>query len=157
MDAMPDTRPDGPRYLRKQAAAAGETTATVDVTELLTRLAERTEELAEAKARQKRAEASLKKKKRELHKEREAQDEALRQLEADCSEGEKECHQAEAQFQKLEAQVRRERRARASVEADLKRAQERAAALHQQLQVAWAQLEQGGSGDKRRPWWDRFG
>jgi septal ring factor EnvC (AmiA/AmiB activator) len=157
MGYMADKRPDARRYLREQGTAAGDTTATVDVTELLTRLAERTEELAEARARQKHAEARLKRKRREIYKERKIHEETLEQLETDCRELEQKCHQAAAEYRELEGQADRERKARATVEADLKRAQQRAAAVQHRLQIARAQLEEGDREAERRPWWERSG
>jgi chromosome segregation ATPase len=157
MGYMPDTRPDAPRHLRERNASTADATATVDVTELLTRLAERTEELAEVKVRQKHAEASLKTKTRELDTEREAHGETLRQLEAECREREEECNRVAAEYRELEAQVAREREASAAVQTDLQRAQDRVAALQHQLQVAWSQLRQGGSEAEERPWWGRSG
>jgi hypothetical protein len=154
---MPDTRSDAPRYLRERDASTADTTATVDVTDLLRRLAERTEELAEARVRQKHAEANLKKKTREMDTERKARGKTRQQLEADRRNLAELRDQVTAQFRTLEAQVARERKARAAVEADLKRAQDRAAALQHQLQVARAQLEQGGTEPEQRPWWGRLG
>jgi chromosome segregation ATPase len=157
MSYMPDTRPDAPRHLRERNASPADAMATVDITELLKRLAERTEELAEARVRQKHAEAKLKKKTRELDAEREAHGETMRQLEADCRECAEECNQVAAEYRELEAQAAREREARAAVQTDLKRAQDRVAALEHQLQVAWAQLQHGETKSGKGPWWDRSG
>ena len=154
---MPDARPDAPRYLREQGAPTAGATATVDVTDLLARLAERTEELAEARVRQRHAEAKLKKKTREMGAEREAHAETIRQLEADCREREEDCNRVAAEHSELEAQVAREREARAPVQADLKRAQDRVAALQHRLQVARAQLQHDESESEKGPWWGRSG
>jgi chromosome segregation ATPase len=155
MAYMPDTRPDAPRYLREQDASTADATVTVDVRDLVARLAERTEQVAEAMVRRKHAEAKLKKKTREMDKEREAHGETIRQLEADCREREEDCYQVAAEYRELEAQVAREREARAAVQTDLKRAQDRVAALQHQLQGAWAQLQPGETESEKRPWWGR--
>jgi chromosome segregation ATPase len=153
---MPETRPDGPRYLRERDAPTGDSSATVDVTDLLARLAECTEELAEARVRQKHAEATLKRTTREMDAERKAHTETRQQLETDCRELEAECNEVTAECRDLEAEVARERKARSAVQADLKRAQDRIAALQHQLQIAWAQLQQGRSEAEQRPWWGRL-
>jgi chromosome segregation ATPase len=155
MAGMADTRPDAPRHLRERDAEAADTSATVDVSELLTRLAERTEELAEARVGQKRAEANLKKKTRELDAERELRTKRRQQLETDCRELEAECIQVTEDYRALEAQLVREREARAAVQADLKRVQGRIAALQHQLQIAWAELKPEGTEAEGGPWWDR--
>ena len=153
---MPERRPDGPRILRERDAPAADATANVDVTDLLSRLADRTAELAEARVQQKHAEANLKTMSREVDTEREAHAETRRQLEADCRELEEECHQVAAACRELEAEVARERDARATAEAELKRAEERSAALQHQLQVVWTQLQQDKT-EGPHPWWRRFG
>jgi chromosome segregation ATPase len=153
---MPERRQDGPRILYEHDAPPADAGSTVDVTGLLTRLAERTAELAEARVRQKQAEANLKKKTRELNSERKAHRETRRQLESDCRELETECHQAAAACRQLEADVAEQRDARAAAEAELKRAQERGAALQHQLQVVWAELQQHKP-EGPQPWWRRFG
>jgi chromosome segregation ATPase len=157
MAGMADTRPDAPRYLREQGAQAADTSATVDVSELLTRLAERTEELAEARVRQKRAEANLKKKTRELDTERELRNRKRQQLETACRELEAECIQATEDFRALEAQLVREREARTAVQAELGRVQDRVAALQHQLQVAWTELKPEEAESGEGSWWDRSG
>ena len=154
---MAETRPDAPRYLRHQDAQAADTSATVDVRDLLRRLAERTEEVAEARVRQKRAEGDLKEKTREMESEREAHVKARQQLETDCRKLEVECIQISEEYRGLEAKAAREREAGAAVHADLKRAQDRVNALQQQLQVVWAQLEQDRTESEPRPWWGRSG
>jgi chromosome segregation ATPase len=154
---MPETRPDAPRYLRKREGRAADSAAAVDVTDLLSRLAEQTEELAEARVRQKHAEADLERKTREMDAERKAHLETRRQLETDCRELEAEANEVTAECRELEAEVARERKTRTQTEADLKRTQDRVAALQHQLQVAWAQLEHGGSEAEQRPWWGRLG
>ena len=135
-------RRDGPRILHEPDPPPADANASVDVADLLERLADLTAELADASVRQKHAEAKLKTKAAELESEREAHDEAVRRLEADCGE--------------LEAVLAGQRDARAATEADLKRAKERGAAVHHQLRVVQAQLGQ----DKPQgppPWWRRFG
>jgi chromosome segregation ATPase len=154
---MTDTRPDAPRYLHERDASAADATATVDLADLLSRLAERTEELAEARVSQKHAEATLKQKTREWDKERKAHREARRQLETDCRELETESTQIRTERGELEAEVEREREARTAAEADLKRMQERVGSLQHQLKIAWAQLQQGGPEAEQRPWWSRLG
>jgi chromosome segregation ATPase len=154
---MPQTRPDAPRYLRTRDAGGADSTAAVDVTDLLTRLAEQTEELAEARVRQNHAEADLSRRTREMDAERKAHLETRRKLETDCRELEAEANEVTAECRELEAEVARERKTRTKVEADLKRTQDRIAALQHQLQVAWAQLEHGGSQAEQRPWWRRLG
>src|SRR5919106_1863445 len=151
---MPETREDGPRLLPKREVPSPDATATVDVTDLLARLADRTEEVAEAKVRLKHAEGDLKRQTREMALERKAHGETRQQLEADCQQLEAECRDLEAECRELEAEVARQREARAAVDADLKRAEERAAELQHQLQIVWAQVRE----DKRagtRPGWRR--
>ena len=154
---MTDTRPDAPRYLHERDASAADARATVDLADLLSRLAERTEELAEARVSQKHAEADLKQKTREWVMERKAHREARRQLETDCRELETECTQIGTERRELEAEVEQEREARAAVEADLKRMQDRVASLQHQLKIAWGQLHRGGTEAEQRPWWNRLG
>jgi chromosome segregation ATPase len=150
---MAEARQDGPRFLYERDAATADITASVDVADLLTRLAEQTEALAEARVRQKHAEAELKRKSREMDAERKAHSQTRQQLETDCRELEAECNEVTAECRDLQAVAAGERKARAGVEAELKRAEDRAAAL----QVAWAQLQQGGSQAEQRPWWARLG
>ena len=119
-----------------------ETTVAVDVTELLARLAERTEELAEAKVNRKHVEAQLVKKTREVNTERKAHNETRQRLEDDCGVLEVECELLSVQGHELEAAIVQERVARTAVEADLKRAQDRNAALKRTLKIARGQLQQ---------------
>jgi chromosome segregation ATPase len=154
---MADTRPDVPRYLREEDAPGADTTASVDVTKLLARLGEQTEELAEARVRQKHAEANLKRKTREMTAERKAHRETRERLETDCAELEAECQQAGAECRQLKALLARERKARSAAEADLKRVQDRVGSLQHQLQIAWARLKQDGTETEQRPWWSRLG
>ena len=53
--------------------------------------------------------------------------------------------------------MEQEREARAAVEADLKRMQDRVASLQHQLKIAWDQLHKGGTEAEQRPWWNRLG
>jgi chromosome segregation ATPase len=173
---MPETRPDGPRFLHETDPSKADTTATVDVMDVLARLADRTEELAEAKVRQKHAEATLRRKTREMNTERKAHREACKRLEADCRDLGAEFGQVAAQCRELEAEIARERKARTALEVDLKRAQRGVAALQHHLQVAWAQLQQdrsaalqhelqgawaqlqpGRTEGGQRSWWSRLG
>jgi chromosome segregation ATPase len=160
---MTDMRPDAPRYLHERGASAADATATVDVADLLSRLTERAEELAEARVSQKHAEANLRKKTREWDKERKARTEERQQLESDCRDLEIECSQIGTERRELEVELKREREARTAAEADLKRMQERIASLQHQLKIAWAQLQQGAPEAEpsqwwsRRPWWTRLG
>jgi chromosome segregation ATPase len=153
---MPEARQDGPRFLYEKDAPKADSSATVDVMDLLTRLAEQTEELAEARARQKQAEATLKSKTREVNSERKVHGEACKRLEADCRDLEAERNQVAAECRELEAEIADARKARTADEAELKRAQHRVAALQHQLQVAWAQLQQDRTGGEQRPWWSRL-
>lgn len=138
---MAEMPQDRPRLLHTQDAPSpdnapsSDTTATVDLTDLLARLADRTEELAHAKVRQEHAEADLKTKTHALAVERKAHGETRSRLEADCRQLQAECQEVEAECRELEAEVTRQREARAAVEADLKRAQVRVAALQHQLQT----------------------
>jgi chromosome segregation ATPase len=154
---MPETRQNGPRFLYGTDAPEADSAGTMDVLELLARLADRTEELAEAKVRQKHAEADLNGKTRELASERKARDQARKQLETDRRELEAEYREVSAECRDLEAELARERKARTADEAELKRAQYRVAALQQQLQVAWAQLQESGTEGAQRSWWSRLG
>jgi chromosome segregation ATPase len=142
---MPEMRQDRPQLVGKRDAPSPDTTATVDVTDLLARLADRTEELAQAKVRQEHAEAELERKTREMAAERKTHSETHSQLEADCQQLETECQEVSAECRELQAEVARQREARTAVEADLKRAQQRVAGLQHQLQIVSAQLR----GDKR--------
>jgi chromosome segregation ATPase len=139
---MAEMPQDRPQLVHNRGAPSPDTTATVDVTDLLARLADRTEELAQAQVRQEHAEADLKRKLREMAAERKAHRETRSQLEADCQQLEAECQQVEAECRELQAEVAREREARAAVEADLKRAQQRVAALQHQLQIVSAQVRE---------------
>jgi chromosome segregation ATPase len=154
---MPETRRDGPRFLYEKGAPNADPPGTMDVMDLLTRLAERTEELAEARVRQKHAEADLKGKTRELASERKARDQARKQLETDRRELEAEYREVAAECRDLEAELARERKARTADGAELKRVQYRVAALQQQLQIAWAQLQESGTEGAQRSWWSRLG
>ncbi len=154
---MPDTRPDAPLYLREGSVPEAEGTASVDVTDLLARLAQQTEELAEARVRQKHAEDALEQKTREMNAERKALVEKRERLQFDCAELEADCDQAAAEARELEAGLARERDARRAAEADLKRMRERVASLQHQLQIARAQLQKGGAEVEPRPWWSRLG
>jgi chromosome segregation ATPase len=154
---MSEAQPDAPRYLREGSAHTADNTAIVDVTDLLARLAERTEELAEARVRQKHAEAGLKRKTQEMDAERKAHREMRQRLETDCRDLKAECDQVSAECGELKAQVARERRGRLAAEVDLRRAKERVASLEHQLQIAWAQLQQDAVESERRPWWSRLG
>jgi hypothetical protein len=124
--------------------------------DLLARLADRTEELAEARVRQKHAEADLNRKTRELASERKARGHARKPLETDRRELEAEYREVSAECRDLEAEIGRERNARTADEAELKRVQYRVAALQQQLQFAWAQLQERTEG-AQRSWWSRLG
>lgn len=137
---MPEARPDAPRYLHERGAPTADTTAAVDVSELLARLAQRTEELAEAKVEQKHAEAELRKRSRQVTSERKAHKEMRERLEGDCQTLESECELLLAESRELEIEVAREQDARTSVEGDLKRAEDLTAALQDKLKIVWAQL-----------------
>jgi chromosome segregation ATPase len=154
---MPDRRPDAPRYLREQDAPESDADArsTVDVTELLSRLAERTEELAEARVKQKAAEADLRRKSREVSAKRKARAETSERLETDRRELEVERDQVVAERRELEAEVARELDARAELEAELEETQERVAALQRRLQAAWTQLQRSDVEPEDRRWWNR--
>jgi chromosome segregation ATPase len=155
---MADARPDGPRYLRDPDTPVTDTTAAVDVSELLARLAERTEELAEATVRQKHAEADLRRRTREVTAERKAHNETRQRLENDCQALGTECDLLSAERRGLEAEVARERNARTTVEADLKRVQDRIGSLQHKLKGAWGELRQRETEVAEQPsWWKRLG
>jgi hypothetical protein len=163
---MRDTARDAPRYLHDRDTPTvhdrdtptPDTTAAVDVSELLTRLAELTEELAEARVEQKHAQAELRKKTREVAGERKAHDAARQRLEDDCQALEAECDFLSAESQGLEAGVAEERNARVAVEADLKRVQDRTSVLQNKLKIAWAELKQSETeASEQHPWWRRLG
>ena len=142
---MPDARPDAPRYLHergKPTADTKATTAAVDVSELLARLAQRTEELAEAKVEQKQAEAELRKRSRQVTTERKAHNEVRERLEGDCEALESECELLLAESRELEVKLTREQDVRTAVEVDLKRAEDLTAALQDKLKIVWAQLRE---------------
>ncbi len=139
---MPDARPNPPPYLHKRGTPTADTTAAVDVGELLARLAQRTEELAEAKVEQKHAEAELKRRSRQVTTERKAHKEMREPLEADCQALESECELLLVESRELEVEVAREQDARTAVEVDLKRAEHLTAALEDKLKTVWAQLRQ---------------
>jgi chromosome segregation ATPase len=149
---MAEMPQDRPQLLHTRGSPSPGTTATVDVTDLLARLADRTEELAQAKVRQEHAEADLKRKTREMAAEREAHSETRSQLEADCQQLEAECQQVEAECRELESEVARQREARVAVEADLKRAQQRIAALQHQLQAVSVQLREENRAAPQSRW-----
>ena len=148
-------RREGPRILHDPNPPPADASARVDVTELLTKLADHTAELAEVRVQQQHAEAKLKTKAEELESEQTAHDEAVQRLEAECRELEAECQDVTAACGELEAVLAGQRSARAATEAELKRAKERAAALHHQLRVVQAQ--QGQDKPQGPPaWWRRF-
>jgi chromosome segregation ATPase len=125
-------------------------TATVDVNEVLTSLADQAEVAAEARLRQQAAETNLKRARQEMGAQGKADREARERLETDC-------HELAAECRELEAEVARERQALAGAEADLSRVQERANVLQHQLQIAWGQLRQSRAAPEQRPWWSRLG
>ena len=147
---MMDTAPDTPRYLHDgdtqavpdRDSPAAETTAAVDVSELLARVAEQTEQLAEAKVEHKHAEAQLKKRTREVNAERKAHKATRERLEEDSQTLLDECDRLAAESRALEAEVARERNALTAVEEDLKRVQDRTVALEEKLKIASAQRRQ---------------
>lgn len=158
MAGMAEARPDPPRYLHDREVPTAETTVAVDVTELLARLAERTEELAEAKVNRKHAEAQLEKRTREVNTERKAHNETRQRLEDDCGALEVECELLSVEGRDLEAAVVQELDVRTAVEADLKRAQDRNAALERNLKIARGQLQQRETeAAKQLPRWRRLG
>jgi chromosome segregation ATPase len=155
---MTDMRPDAPRYLHDRDTPAPETKAAVDVTELLARLAQRTEELAEAKAQQKHADSELRKRKREVTSERKAHNEARQLLKMDCQALESDCDRLAEGARALELEVAQVRDGRNAVEADLKRVQDLTAALQQKLKIARAELRQiETEAAEQLPWWKRLG
>jgi chromosome segregation ATPase len=148
-------RRDGPRILHEPDPQPADATASVDVTDLLARLADQTAEVAEARVKQEQAEAKLQTKLGELESGRKAHTREVQRLEADCRKLEAECHEVAAACGELEAVLAGQRDARAAAEEELRRAKERGAAVHHQLRVVQAQLEQ----DKPQappPWWRRF-
>jgi chromosome segregation ATPase len=156
MAGMGEVRQAPPRYLHDHEVPTAETT--VDVSELLARLAERTEELAEAKVNQKHAEAQLEKRTREVDTERKAHNETRQRLEDDCGVLEVECALLSVEGHDLEAAVVEERIVRTAVEADLKRAQDRNAALKRSLKIARGQLQQRETeAAEQLPRWRRLG
>jgi chromosome segregation ATPase len=142
MAGMAEARPDPPRALHDGEVLTAETTVAVNVTELLARVAQRTEELAEAKVNRKHAEAQLEQRTREVDTERKAHNDTRQRLEDHCGPLEVECELLSVEGGELEAAVVQERDARAAVEADLKRAQDRNAALERNLKMARGQLQQ---------------
>jgi chromosome segregation ATPase len=158
MAGMAEARPDSPRSLHDREVATAETTVAVDVTELLARLAERTEELAEAKVNRKHAEAQLEERTREVDAERKAHSETRQRLEDDCGPLEVECELLSVEGHDIEAAVVQERDARTAVEAALKRAQDRNAALERNLRIARGQLQQRETeAAEQLPRWRRLG
>jgi chromosome segregation ATPase len=153
---MPERRREGPRILHERDVPAADASASVDVTELLSRLADQTAELTEARVLQKQAEASLNAKSGEVDAERQAHAETRSRLEAKCRELEAECQQVAASCRELQDEITWARSARAAAETELKRAQEQSAAFQHQLQVVWAQLQQEKA-EGRDPWWRRRG
>lgn len=144
--------------MHERDAPTADTTAAVDVTELLAKLAERTEELAEAKVQRKHAEAELKRRTREVSTERKAHNETRQRLEDDCQALEGESYLLSAESRLLEAEVAQEGNARTAAEADLKRVQDRTAALQHKLKIAWAELRPSETeAAEQLPWWRRRG
>ena len=139
---MPDARPNPPPYLHQRGTPTADTTAAVDVGELLATLAQRTEELAEAKVEQKHAEAELKRRSRQVTTERKAHNDMREPLESDCQALESECELLLVESRELEVEVAREQDARTAVEVDLKRAEHLTATLEDKLKMVWAQLRQ---------------
>jgi chromosome segregation ATPase len=163
---MPDPAPDAPRYLHDRDThtahdrdtPTADTTAAVDVTELLARVAELTEELAEARVQQKHAEAELERRTRQVNIERQAHNATRQRLEDDSQALVTECDLLAAESRGLEAEVARERNARTAVEEDLKRVQDRTAALQDKLRIAGAQRRQNETeAPEQPPWWRRLG
>jgi chromosome segregation ATPase len=154
---MAEGRPDAPRYLRKQDAPAADERSTVDVSELLGRLSERTEELAEAQVKQKAAEADLRRKSRQVTAQRKAHDETSRRFETDLRELEQERDHALAERHELEAEISREMEARVALEAELEQTQGRVDELQRRLQIAWAELKKTDAEPEERRWWNRRG
>jgi chromosome segregation ATPase len=153
---MPERRREGPRILHERDVPPADASASVDVTELLSRLADQTAELAEARVLQQQAEASLKAKSREVDAERKAHAETRSRLEAKCRELEAERQQVEAACRELEDEVTWARSARAGAEEELRRVREQSAAFQHQLQVVWAQLQQEKT-EGSDPWWRKRG
>jgi chromosome segregation ATPase len=153
---MPERRREGPRILHERDVPAADASASVDVTELLSRLADQTAELTEARVLQKQAEASLNAKSGEVDAERQAHAETRSRLEAKCRELEAGCQKVAASCRELQDEITWARSARAAAETELKRAQEQSAAFQHQLQVVWAQLQQEKA-EGRDPWWRRRG
>jgi len=153
---MAEPRKDGPRIVYETDAREADSAATVDVMDLLAQLADRTEEVAEATARERHAEATLRSKTREVNSERKAHREALKRLEADYRDLEAERDQVASECHDLEAEIAKEHSARTADEAELERTQHRVAALQHQLQVAWAQLQQGRPEGGQPSWWSRL-
>ena len=155
---MPDARPDPPPYLHKRGTPTADTTAAVDVSELLARLAQRTEELAEAKVEQKHAEAELRKRARQVTTERKAHNEMRQSLEGDCQALESECELLLAESRELELEVAREQDARTAVVGDVKRAEDVTAALQDKMKIIWAQLQESETeAIEQPPWRKRLG
>jgi chromosome segregation ATPase len=152
---MPDARPDAPRYLHERGTPKADTTAAVDVSELLARLAERTEELAEARVEEKHAEAELRRRSRQVTSERKAHNEMRERLENDCQALESECELLLAESRELEIEAAREQDARTTVEGDLKRAEDLSAALQDKLKIVWAQLRESETESIEPPPWRR--
>jgi chromosome segregation ATPase len=125
--------------------------------DLLTRLAERTEQLAEANVRHEHAEADLRKMTREAGTERKARGLRRKQLEADRRDLKTERDEIAAGCRDLKTEIARERNALTALEDQLTQAQHRVTTLQHQLQVAWAQLPQRGSQGGQRSWWSRLG
>ena len=157
MVGMPDGRPNAPRYLRAQDAPDADSQSKVDVTELLSRLTERSEELGEARVQQKAAAADLRRTSRQLSAQRKAHAETRERLETDRRELEEERHRVVAERRELEAEVAREMEARAELEGELEETQERIAALQRRLQAAWGELQQTDPEPEDRRWWNRRG
>lgn len=153
---MAERQQDVPRVVHEHDVPPVASPARVDVEELLTELAERTAELAEARMKRKHAEAKLKTKTRELNSERKARKQTSRQLKGDLGSLETERDQYVAARRQLKTQVAEHREARAAAKAELKRAEERSTALQHKLQVVWAQLQQQKP-EAPKPWWRRFG
>ena len=153
---MAERQQNVPRVVHEHDVPPVASPARVDVEELLTQLAERTAELAEARMKRKHAEAKLKTKTRELNSERKARKQTSRQLEGDLGSLETERDQYVAACRQLKTQVAEHREARAAAKAELERAEERSTALQHKLQVVWAQLQQQKP-EAPKPWWRRFG
>jgi chromosome segregation ATPase len=157
MAGMPDPRRDAPRYLRQQDAPDADARSRVDATELLSKLSERTEELAEARVTQKAAEADLRRVTRQVSAQRKEHAETSERLETDRRELEEERDQVVAERRELEAEVARELEARAALEGELEQTQERVDALQRRLKVAWAERQQAEPEPDEPRWWQRRG